>query len=146
MHRNVLLVPLLALWMSSACGGKGEQPSGGVADLSSLEDQSPPPADQQPDVSDDQPRVSDRLPATTAGETCESLCGFGGPDCDPRGCVESCNERPSAYAACLDEWQTLLVCAAVNQLFCGREDIGAAALYEVCQPEYVALLRCANLL
>jgi hypothetical protein len=144
MHRNALLT-LLVLALASACGGKGERSSGGLGDLA-VEDQSPPRDDQQPEGSDDQPRVSDRLPATTAGETCESLCGLAGRDCDPRRCVESCNERPGAYAACLDEWQTLLVCAAVNQLFCGREEIGAAALYEVCQSEYVALLRCADLL
>lgn len=144
MHRNVLL-PLLTLGMSLACGGKGQQSPGDVDERSSLEDQGPPAPDQRPEVSDDQPQLSDPLLPTTAGDTCEGLCGAGGPDCDPSGCIESCHEGPgAAYAECRGEWQTLFVCAVQHDLFCRTEDI-TDVLFDLCEPEYVALLRCANL-
>ena len=149
MHRTVLLTPLLALALASACGGKGEQ-SAGELDGRALEDQDPPSDDQRPPPSGDQrpPSSGDRAPSpepqrTPEDDSCESVCEAAEEVCVIRGCVNNCRAGSSDFPRCHAEWVAALRCVVDNGLICagqGRSD----QILERCASQYAALNRCAG--
>lgn len=140
MHRTVLLTPLLALALASACGGKGEQTAGEL-DGRALEDQGPPADDQRPPPSQDQPPPSES-PSTPEDDSCESVCEAAEAVCVIPGCVNSCREGSSDFPQCHSEWLAVLRCLLANDLICERGD--SEEMFERCASQYAAVNRCAG--
>lgn len=153
MQRHVRLTPLLALVLTSACGGEGERPAGEL-DGRALADQRPARDNQQAPPASDQPPAGESGGAN-ADSTCESLCEAGQRHCPLSDypefggfteCVESCRDDLSDYRQCSNAYYAVLRCIVTNGLFaCGSSEITRDALTAACGFELNVLGACAAL-
>ena len=148
MHRNLRLTPLLALAVTTACGGEGERSAGGLGELA-IQDQRPLRDQQQAPPSSD--RALPSAPESVNSNSCEGLCAYaqgfcpiGGADsAGTSACVSSCRGGIIQFRQCSSEYLRGLRCIVQNGLIdCGSGEIEDDAVPAACGPELDALRSC----